>query len=487
MTQHRSDGAEVPTAVILAAGRGMRMNGEPKPLVPVWGQSLVERCMRACVTVGVRQFVVVVGHRGEEVRTHVAAFAERLDVGVRCVDAKNWHLGNGASTSAAAGCIGNRQFLLLMADHILDPEILRKLLEDPPAVGEVCVAVDRDRQQVFDLDDATKVCCVDGRVQAIGKDLGEWDAIDTGAFLCSPAIFAVLDRVHDSSLYALSHAIADLAGRGLVRAVDVTGCRWLDVDTPDALAEAGRLLRASLDKGSQDGFVSAWINRPLSTRLSGYLARTNVTPNQITVVSFLTTVIGAAFLALGGYVAQALGGVLILAASVIDGCDGEIARLKGLATPRGAWLDTMLDRYGDVVITVAIVAAYTRQVPGSVPWIAGLVAATGFILVSYVTKEFSLQYKGAYPHDVLDRLKHRDLRVLVIATGAIAGFPFQALIAVGLFSHAVVAAVMVRGWGLSPSSAGAPIRRGRASRPGTSAVTPRSEAGRKAEQLLRVP
>ena len=150
----------------------------------------------------------------------------------------------------------------------------------------MCLAVDRDGPGVFDLADATKVHCVNGRVEGIGKDLDEWDGIDTGVFLCTPAIFSGLEQAHDAGRHFLSHAIAELASRGLVRPVDVTGYRWLDIDTPEALAEAERRLLSSLDKRVQDGFISRWVNRPLSIRLSKYLVRTDVTPNQITVFSF---------------------------------------------------------------------------------------------------------------------------------------------------------------------------------------------------------
>ncbi len=241
-----------------------------------------------------------------------------------------------------------------------------------------------------------------------------------------------------------------------MRTVDVTGCRWLDVDTPESLVEAERQLLSSLNKGGEDGFVSQWINRPLSTLLSKHLVQTGVTPNQITVASFLISLIGAGLLAAGGYLVAALGGLLIQAASVIDGCDGEVARLKGIETPRGAWLDTMLDRYADLAITLGIVIAYARHAPGVLPLTVGIVAATGFILASYVTKEFARHHTLAYPQDFLDRMKHRDLRLLVISAGALVGFPFQALILVGLLSHAAVAGIMLRGWRLSPTLAGAP-------------------------------
>ena len=119
-------------------------------------------------------------------------------------------------------------------------------------------------------------------------------------------------------------------------------------------------------------------------------------------------------------------------------------------------MDTMLDRYADLAITLAIVAAYARQFPGSLPWITGMVAASGFILVSYVTKEFALRHRTDYPRGFLDRVKHRDLRMLSIAAGAMVGFAFEALMLVGVLSHAVVACIMVRGWRLGSIPTGAP-------------------------------
>ena len=450
--------AELPPVVILAAGEGSRLRSNmSKPLVPLLGQTLIERILRSCASAGVRQFVVVVGHMEDQVRGHLRVLEERLGVSVSCVHAEDWALGNGASTRAVASRVGNRRFFLVMADHLFDPEILNKLLLDPPGSGEVCVAIDYDKQRIFDLDDATKVSCADGRIVAIAKNLDEWDGIDTGVFLCTPELFSALAKAQDAGHHSLSRGIAQLVSRGLARAVDVTGCRWLDIDTPAALEEAERRLLASLHKGGQDGFVSRWMNRSLSTRLSKYLVRTAITPNQITVIAFLISLMGSAFLFLGTYAAGVLGGVLMQAGSVVDGSDGEVARLKGSATPRGAWMDTMLDRYADLAMTFAIVAAYARHFPGSFPWITGMVAATGFILVGYVTKEFALRHRSEFSHNFLNRVKHRDLRVLVISAGAVVGFAFEALLVVGVLSHAVVAGIMVLGWRSSSAHPTHPI------------------------------
>jgi hypothetical protein len=75
-------------------------------------------------------------------------------------------------------------------------------------------------------------------------------------------------------------------------------------------------------------------------------------------------------------------------------------------------------------------------------------AATGFILASYVTKEFFLRHGRPYPTDIPARLKKRDLRIFAIFVGGLAGEPFAAVVAVGVLSHLCVLVILARGWRL---------------------------------------
>ena len=71
-----------PTCVVVAAGEGRRLSSmgldRPKPLTRLLGLSLAERTVAACMAAGVRHFVVVLGHRPQEVRVHFERVAERL-------------------------------------------------------------------------------------------------------------------------------------------------------------------------------------------------------------------------------------------------------------------------------------------------------------------------------------------------------------------------------------------------------------------------
>ncbi|MCK5549337.1 MAG: NTP transferase domain-containing protein, partial [Hyphomicrobiaceae bacterium] len=317
-------------ALILAAGLGSRLypkTNTPKPLTRVLGLTLAERVACTLLDAGIRRFLVTLGHEAETVRAHFSDIAQRRGVTIDFIEAGGWERGNGASALAAKGRTGEAPFFLVMIDHLFDPRIARALADDPPAPGKMCLAVDRDKDGIFDLDDVTRVKIDDGRITEIEKTLDDWDAGDTGVMLCTSGLFEGLERAAARNEHGLSDGLRELAGEGRARTVDVTGTPWLDVDTPDALREAERRLMRDQGRKTRDGPVARHLNRPVSRWLSRYLVRTAVTPNQISLASWLLSCIAAGLMALGGYPALAAGGVLAQLASVVDGCDGEIARL----------------------------------------------------------------------------------------------------------------------------------------------------------------
>jgi 1L-myo-inositol 1-phosphate cytidylyltransferase len=91
---------------------------------------------------------------------------------------------------------------------------------------------------VFDLDDATKVKCEEDHIVDIGKDLGCYDALDTGMFLCSPALFQRLESAKRDGNCSLSDGMRQLAQEQKLRAFDIGDAHWHDVDSPEALAHA---------------------------------------------------------------------------------------------------------------------------------------------------------------------------------------------------------------------------------------------------------
>src|SRR5262249_592510 len=115
------------------------------------------------------------------------------------------------------------------------------------------------------------------------------------------------------------------------------------------LAVAERRLVRSLGK-STDGFMERNIERPISRILSRQLAKTSVTPNQMTLVSAAVGLPAAPFFLSASPLWQTLGALIFLVHSILDGCDGELARLKFQESRWGG----ILDFWGDNVVHAAI-------------------------------------------------------------------------------------------------------------------------------------
>ena len=416
-------------ALILAAGLGSRLRGQtktPKPLTRVLGLTLAERVVCTLLDAGIRRFLVTLGHEAETVRAHFSGIARRRGVTIDFVEAESWERGNGASALATKGRTGEAPFFLVMIDHLFDPAIARALAGDPPAPGEMRLAVDRDKDSIFDLDDVTRVKIDDGRIQKIEKTLDDWDAGDTGVMLCTSGLFEGLERAAARNEHGLSDGLRELAGEGRARTVDVTGMSWLDVDTPEALREAERLLMRDQGRKTRDGPVSRHLNRPVSRWLSRYLVRTTVTPNQISMISWMMSCVAAGLMAVSGYPALAIGGVLAQLASIVDGCDGEIARLKHSQSEFGGWFDAVLDRYADAVLLFGLMWHEFSATGTNLSVLLGFAAIVGSFLNSYTADKYDGLMAKRLQGASYFRLG-RDVRVFVIFLGALLNLPLVTL------------------------------------------------------------
>jgi phosphatidylglycerophosphate synthase len=102
-----------------------------------------------------------------------------------------------------------------------------------------------------------------------------------------------------------------------------------------------------------EGFMSRHVERRISLAVTRRLVATPVTPNMMTLVSVAIGLLGAPWFLSSAPACQVTGALLFLAHSILDGCDGELARLKFLESHTGA----LLDFWGDNVVHVAVFAA----------------------------------------------------------------------------------------------------------------------------------
>src|SRR4029450_9871001 len=93
----------------------------------------------------------------------------------------------------------------------------------------------------------------------------------------------------------------------------------------------------------QDGFVSRFLNRPTSRRVTSFMLKFPIHPNTWTISIFVLPLIACLFLVRGGHVGLGTGASIFQSCSILDGCDGEIARAKNLDSKCGERLDYLCD------------------------------------------------------------------------------------------------------------------------------------------------
>ena len=158
--------------------------------------------------------------------------------------------------------------------------------------------------------------------------------------------------------------LLDDAGEGSLR--DLGG--WRRVRSPAERAAAVDHLLQSLRK-PQDGLVSRAINRTLSLAVTRALCHTGLRPNAVSVAILGIGAAGAALATRGTPAALCLGGLLFQAQSVLDGCDGELARLTFRGSKAGEWIDTVGDDLTNYAFFAGLAVGLTRV--GLGPWAAG--------------------------------------------------------------------------------------------------------------------
>ena len=162
----------------------------------------------------------------------------------------------------------------------------------------------------------------------------------------------------------------------------MTGAR-----SSNGAAQARSEPSAPPDKGvsGTDGPISRLLNRPLSHRISARVWALPVTPDQWSFASFGLVCAGAAAFAV--HLPKA-GAVLVHAGSIVDGVDGEVARLQGTSSTEGALLDLTLDRVADIALVSGLALGAGGR---SIDWLLALAAANGLDTASVVKERVSAE------------------------------------------------------------------------------------------------
>jgi choline kinase len=230
-------------AIVLAAGVARRLapltDRTNKCLLPVGGRSLLDRMLSTLAAAGVPETALVVGHCADQIR----AFAGQVFQGmaIRYVDNPEYRRGSVLSLHAARDLLIDGPALVMDADVLFPGEMLRRLLATP---AHCAVLVDRG---FSDTGEEQKAYSVGGRVITLSKKLvpPAWDTVgeNIGFFRCGDAgreLVRLLEHViaGGTGLEEYEEAINLLMQRHEVRAIDVTGLPWTEMDFVEDLQRA---------------------------------------------------------------------------------------------------------------------------------------------------------------------------------------------------------------------------------------------------------
>lgn len=436
--------------IVIAAGYGTRLKpyteSMPKALIELEdGVAIIDYIIKVMAENGIGEVYIVTRGEFKDLFALKISSNKVIVVDVALGDGNLWTLYQAIEKLRALGI--EDDVVISMSDHIYEANILKRLIKMSRDSDRVLLCLDRSVRGE-EVVEGLKVIVDGSEVILTGKDIPPLSGIDTGLFYIPKNLFSEIKRVVDDKgrKATLSDFVNFLARRKLVGFVDVTGLRWIDIDSIEDLAKARRIywdiVRRNLIKDS-DGIVSRYVNREISTRISVALYRNGIfiNPNILTVVVFIIGIFSFIAIYLNMYI---LGGVLALLSSIFDGVDGEVARLFNRQTEFGAILDTTLDRIVDtLIIGGAIYQSFSLGIAS--PKIEYIVifslAILGSIYVSFLSniirdKELVAKARNRFPWPT------RDVRVAVLAFAIMFNQPFIGILYI-LFSSWFFIAVVV--------------------------------------------
>ncbi len=173
---------------------------------------------------------------------------------------------------------------------------------------------------------------------------------------------------------------------------------WQKISSPETVRAAERKLDSWLVKPT-DG-VYARMNRRISIPISRQLIKTPLTPNMVTLLILGVSIASGFYFSRGGYWDMLIGALLSVWASILDGCDGEVARMKLLSSDFGCWLDTICDYLYYLLVFVGIAVGLNKGSGSNayLGWGAALLvgAALSFVVVSHLRHRMSQDRPDAF-------------------------------------------------------------------------------------------
>ena len=227
-------------AVIIAAGLGNRLwaktNKIPKTLLKYGHDTILSTIMHNIAQAGIHEFVIVVGYNASFIHKYLKS-NQYFNYDVEFVNNNDWNRGNGLSVLAVEEAVNGAPFILSMSDHVVTVSAIRRMIESEKT--ENLLLVDPKVDDIFDIDDATKVLLKNDRIINIGKEITQYNAIDCGVFRLNGRFFMAMREQLLDKHESISAAVKSLIALDDMRAVFMNDKEtWIDIDTPEAYQHA---------------------------------------------------------------------------------------------------------------------------------------------------------------------------------------------------------------------------------------------------------
>ena len=309
--------------------RGVLIFDDPMTTeLQIGGRTLLQRGVRTLAKVGIERMLVILP-QGQA--TDIQSQFNDLDLQLECI---NW------GSEVLPFFEVDESFLLLAGDHVHHHSSLRALtntrLDDDDLVAQISAAAP-DGCRWLTADDATFVPTASPGSRA-----------SSGAFLCAAGLFApAVLTDHTANFWSF---LNDHIGGRTIRGADINASLWLPVTDKQSARAAKYLLFDQVSKATS-GTVARLLNVKISVPISRFIIDSGISPNMATFFMVLCPGLLGAYLITRpeDYARIMIAGLLWQLASILDGCDGEIARVKLAETKFGAWFDTVTDNLAYVV------------------------------------------------------------------------------------------------------------------------------------------
>ncbi len=316
-------------AIILAAGLGV--SGEALGsfgVLNVGGISQIKRLILTAEKLGINHITIIVD-------SNCSQLEELIGADKRLKSIISWHtFGNPIELEPCP-------YLVLQSNLVITRKALSNFIYSTMSDHEVQFLMSESNNDSF-VGGRNGVSSFDHRA-----NLG-------GAFL---SYGSFLENLVSSSLNVRSWINELASNKGAV----IHKCshrNWIRLSSnKDSIEEAENLLFLEIRK-SERGWKSRNINRRISIQLSRLLIQTPLTPNQISAFVGIIGIMSGVFFALGHIV---VGGVLMELSSILDGCDGEVAKMKLMESKFGQWIDTIFDQLAYISFLIGVPLGHYYQ------------------------------------------------------------------------------------------------------------------------------